>query len=77
MRYASDGEPPSLFHARCVDVLTEFGIEEEALMDETAFLIVSEPLDDVTDHWIEVPASSLLVARGDRIVVTPFAPRAP
>ena len=76
VRYASDGEPPSLFHGRCVDVLTEFGIEEEALMDETAFLILSEPLDDVTEHWVEVPASSLLVASGDKIVVSPFAPRA-
>ncbi len=76
VRYASDGEPPSLFHARCLDVLPEFGIEEEALMDETAFLIVSEPLDDVTEHWVEVPASSLLVASGDKIVVTPFEPGA-
>lgn len=76
VRYASDDQPPTLFHGRCRDVLPEFGIEDEALMDESGFLILSEPLDDVTEHWVEVPPSSLLTARGDKMVVTPFEPLA-
>jgi len=74
VRYASDGVPPTLFHGRCREVLPEFGVDEETMIDESGFLILSEPLDDVTERWVEVPPSSLLVARGERIVVTPFAP---
>ena len=64
IRYSSDSRPPSLYYA-CTTTAP----------DGPSCLVLSEPLDDQTDHWNEVPASSLLVARQNTVDVTPFCPR--
>ena len=57
LRYANDDQPPSLYWWPTPQRL----------------IIVSEPLDSNSDHWQEVPASSMLVSSGHgNTVVMPF-----
>jgi len=79
VRYANDDFPPSLYYG--TDILSEIdtGTHSEIVDDfpavhDKACLILSEPLDGVADSWALVPPSSLLVARGGHVEITPFAP---
>ena len=62
-RYATSGPQPSLYHStpglelKCADG-THIQLAEDAV------LVLSEPLDDLVDHWQEVPESSRLLVQG-------------
>jgi glutamine amidotransferase len=84
VRYASDGVSPTLFHGLADGVRDAEGRCCLATGDAKAVLIMSEPLDDASEHWTEVPDSHLLIAEQGRINVTrigrehrPRAPRRP
>ena len=70
-RYASNGPQPSLYHStpglqlKCADG-TDIQLAEEAV------LVLSEPLDDLADHWQEVPESSRLEVRGGAALIRPL-----
>ena len=61
-RYASFGEPPSLYHSTSESALQEASGQTYALPKDSV-LIVSEPLDTVSEHWKAVPPSSALEIR--------------
>lgn len=61
VRYASDGEPPTLYTHHCPET--------------GGMLLVSEPLDDVRHGWSAVPAQSLVTVTAAGLRVEPFAPR--
>ena len=61
-RYASFGEPPSLYHSTSEAALLEASGQTYSLAPDSV-LIVSEPLDTVGDHWKAVPPSSALEIR--------------
>ncbi len=42
--------------------------------DGPSVLVLSEPLDDVSESWQQVEEATLLIAGADGIVVRPFAP---
>ena len=67
-RYSSDAAPPSLFYIQG-DALAE-RIGRDA---GDAVLILSEPLDEDTEDWTEVPPAHMLVARGGEIALTPLS----
>jgi glutamine amidotransferase len=61
LRFSSDKEPPSLYY-RCV---------------EDGLMVVSEPLDQVADHWHPVPPGHLLTATScHKVALQSFAPEA-
>ena len=62
-RYASFGEPPSLYHSTPGAVLESTGGDRIELPSDGT-LILSEPLDEVPGHWEEVPESSWLTLSG-------------
>ena len=66
-RYASDESPPSLFYIRGAALAERIGRDAEG-----AVLILSEPLDEDTDDWTEVPPGHMLIARGGEIALTPL-----
>jgi len=68
-RYASHGEPPSLYHSTSEAALLEASGATYTLPPESV-LIVSEPLDTVGEHWKVVPASSALEIRPGRARIT-------
>jgi predicted glutamine amidotransferase len=43
-------------------------------LPEGAVIILSEPLDELTKHWEEVPESSLVVIEHGKATMSSFAP---
>ncbi len=72
VRYASEGEAPSLFYGCNVRIsdITD-GSERSSA---PAVLILSEPLDDVQSNWIEVKQGSLVIAAESCAYTLPFSP---
>jgi glutamine amidotransferase len=73
-RYATVGEPPSLFYSTRVDTLRESYPEIplfQTLSDESR-MVVSEPLGDLVGAWNEVPASSCGIIAQGRDELLPF-----
>lgn len=64
-RYSSDRNSPTLYHA--TDIRAVRNLQGEMVdLGEDAVLILSEPLDEVSGHWQQVPESSFIVAeRGE------------
>jgi predicted glutamine amidotransferase len=59
LRYSSDGDSPSLFYSRHPHALrTRSGRDE--LLPDGGVIVLSEPLDEVSEHWSEVPEGTLL-----------------
>ena len=73
VRYSSDHDSPSLYHSRNLHALREVGHKTETLPDD-GLLVLSEPLDDVSEHWQEVPESTALVISGGTVEHVSFAP---
>jgi predicted glutamine amidotransferase len=70
-RYASHGEQPSLYHSTPDVELTAAGGGRIDLPAE-GYLVLSEPLDDVAEHWQQVPESSRLLIRGQSATISPL-----
>lgn len=76
-RYASEGQPPSLFFSTRVSTLREQHPDIpafQALSDQSR-LVVSEPLGDLEGAWNELPASSYGVVKLGPDNLKPFTPR--
>jgi predicted glutamine amidotransferase len=62
VRYATDHKPPTLYAA--------------PMGGETGYCLVSEPLNDEVDTWVEIPDGSAVVVDADGMQVTLFRPKA-
>jgi len=60
LRYASDGNPPTLYHGRSED--------------GAGTLVLSEPIDDSAGRWHPVPPGHLLRVANGAVEVEPFQP---
>lgn len=69
-RFASHGVPPSLYYNPGIAV----GQRAEGNGAREAVMIVSEPLDDDTDHWTAVSPSNLIVASPAGVTTRDFSP---
>ena len=79
VRYASDGEAPTLYYSKAVEDLVELGLSAEASksLGPDARMVVSEPIGKLADAWVTVPQSSALRLRSGSIEVVPFKPNVP
>ena len=79
VRYASSGEPNTLWSSADVETLRLLYPERErfAHLSPGARVVVSEPLVALPGAWHEVPAGSALVVADDRVEELPFVPRPP
>jgi glutamine amidotransferase len=75
VRYASDGDAPTLFHTRQYDDLLTIhpGLKEKFTPDTR--VIVSEPIGRFAEFWVPVPQGSLVEVRGASLEVRPFRPQ--
>ncbi|HRI79739.1 MAG TPA: class II glutamine amidotransferase [Cyclobacteriaceae bacterium] len=73
-RYASDGQAPTLYHSHDVDELIRINPALKEQISKTARIIVSEPIGKFSAMWAEIPQSSYVVVREDKIETHPFKP---
>ncbi len=73
LRWSSDGKSPSMFYGTGSDVWIEQG-DVRFIDGRGCSLVLSEPLDEVNDHWREVGEGSFVVVENDAVEVTPFSP---
>jgi predicted glutamine amidotransferase len=73
LRYSSYRDSQTLYHSRNIHALREVGGECEE-MSPDAVIVLSEPLDDISEHWEEIPESALLVVEPGKIEAIPFEP---
>lgn len=73
VRYSSNNESRTQYHSRDIHALKDIDGTYEPL-PKGAVIVVSEPLDELTDNWEEVPESSLLLVKDGEVTVSPFAP---
>ena len=71
VRYATDNKPKTLYYNKTQDGLEEI-IEGQAIGDGTVLL--SEPLDECSDYWCEVPNASFVEVRNNNITISDFNP---
>jgi len=74
VRYATGGDSPSLYHSRHVHALRVVDGSYEVL-PEGAVVLVSEPLDELSEHWVEVPESSSVSVGAEGARISGFRPR--
>jgi predicted glutamine amidotransferase len=63
IRYATDGQAPTLFAA--------------PMGEKGGYCLVSEPLNNERDTWVEIPSGSAIILQGDGLHTAGFQPRAP
>jgi len=73
VRYSSAGTSPSLYYSAQPKALRTRDSGEEILPDG-GVIVLSEPLDGVSEHWREVGEGTLLLAEGGEVRLEPFAP---
>jgi glutamine amidotransferase len=75
IRYASDGQPRTLFHSKDMRALKELNPRVEGLSDD-ARAVVSEPFGDLSEYWVEIRPSSSVVIDGGGLEIRDFRPQA-
>ncbi|MCK5448545.1 MAG: class II glutamine amidotransferase [Gemmatimonadetes bacterium] len=75
-RYSSEGRTLGLFHSRSVEALRELDPREARFSDD-ARAVVSEPLTDLSDEWVEIPESAAVLVEGGNVSVRTFEPKLP
>jgi glutamine amidotransferase len=73
VRYSSNHQSRSQYFSRHIHALRNIHGSYEPL-PEGAVIILSEPLDELTKHWEEVPESSLVVIEHGKATMSSFAP---
>lgn len=71
VRYSSNRQSRTLFHSRHIHALRDLD-GSYAPLPEGGRIVVSEPLDDLTEDWEEVPESTVLVVDESRTTMIPF-----
>jgi predicted glutamine amidotransferase len=75
-RYSSEGKAHSLYCSKSVDDLRKLNPRFASLPNE-ARAVVSEPLTDLSDYWMEFPQSRVAVIERGEVTSRALHPRAP
>ena len=74
VRYASDGQAPTLYYSPDVQEVYKINPTITGRFGDAARVIVSEPVGVYPEMWTEAPQSSLLIVREGGIDIRPFKP---
>lgn len=77
VRYASDGEAPTLYYSRRMEDLYALDPALRGRFGEQARAVVSEPLGPFASAWEVVPQASALMVRDGEVAVRDFRPCPP
>ncbi len=73
LRYSSHRDSKTLFFSRNLRAIHELNGDYEAI-PAGARILVSEPLDDLSEDWEPAPESSFIVMEKDAVTILPFTP---
>jgi glutamine amidotransferase len=73
-RYSSEGRSRTLFHSVSKKAIQELHPDVGMLPDDLR-IIVSEPFSDLTDLWVEIPESTVVVVEQGEVLPQPFTPQ--
>ena len=73
VRYSSNNQSRTQYHSRHIHALRDIHGSYEPIPDG-AVILLSEPLDELSEHWEAVPESSLLVVEDGTTTVSSFSP---
>lgn len=73
VRYSSQHDSRSLYHSTDIQGLQQVN-PEPGLFTPGALAVVSEPLDDMREHWVEVPESTALMLENGAVQTSDFVP---
>ena len=76
VRYASDGNSPTLYYSRAPEDLVHLNPNVAVVAGPHARAVVSEPVGRFAEIWEAVPESTALCIRDGEVDVTPFRPAA-
>jgi len=76
VRYASDGDAPTLYHSRDMEDVYAVNPSLQGRLGPTTRVVVSEPVGGYFGVWKEVPQGSLLEIDGAGLEIRPFQPEA-
>ncbi|MDH4037149.1 MAG: class II glutamine amidotransferase [Candidatus Krumholzibacteria bacterium] len=74
VRYASDGDAPTLYHSQAVEELHRINPALREELGPQTRVVVSEPIGRFAEMWVEVPQGSLLEMQGGDLEIRPFQP---
>jgi glutamine amidotransferase len=74
VRYSSNNESRTEYLSRHIHALHDIDGTYEPL-PEGAVIVLSEPLDELSEHWEAVPESSALVVENGQVTISPFSPK--
>jgi len=77
VRYASDGEAPTLYYSKAVDDLAQLTPDVRERLGPDARIIVSEPVGKIAEAWVMLPQASALRVRKGELELSSFRPAAP
>jgi glutamine amidotransferase len=77
VRYASDGDAPSLFHSREMDDVYQLNPQLRQILGSSTRVVVSEPVGRFADMWEEVPRNSSIKVDGGKVQTRAFVPTTP
>jgi glutamine amidotransferase len=77
VRYASDGDAPSLYHSRDMEDIYRLNPDAAKRFSLSTRVIVSEPIGALVGTWVTVPQNSSVLVVGDEIQRRPFRPIEP
>lgn len=73
-RYSSEGASRTLFHSRSKEAIQELNPDVGGLPDDLR-IVVSEPFSDLTDLWVEIPESSVVIVDHGELRPQAFTPQ--
>ncbi|MFG0283610.1 MAG: class II glutamine amidotransferase [Phycisphaerales bacterium JB039] len=77
VRYATDGDAPSLYHSRDMEEVFEALPDLRGKLAPSARFVASEPMGRAREVWVDVPQGAYLRIEGSDLAIQPFAPQAP
>lgn len=66
-------ESRTQYHSRHIHALRDIDGTYEPL-PRSAVIVLSEPLDELNEHWEAVPESSFLTVENGQVMISPFTP---
>lgn len=77
VRYASDGEAPTLYHSRDAEDLYRLRPRLRTEFARDARIVVSEPIGTLAAAWVQVPQATVMIFERGEIDARPFRPVEP